>query len=288
MSDSNENYLQDIYMPLPGEIWYHYTDINGLYGILNEGKFYATDYRFLNDKSEITYTFDLLREILIEKLDLIEDIDYKATIERLISEFESEIEYFITTNIYIISFSKNKDSLSLWSNYSNKQGYNIGIDITNTFALTRESDFFTCEVIYDRQKQKELILIQISKLIENLNNLEFKIYDYINKCISDFLTEIYMYSMYFKDELFKCEEECRVIYIDLLRSVDVMYRPARNLIVPYIKIPKDKEYLPIKYITIGPTNHSDIIFESIKEFVKSKKYIIPDECIKKSDITLRF
>ena len=44
--------------PLPAAV-YHYTDAAGLQGILDSGVLWATDYRYLNDSSELRYIFDL-------------------------------------------------------------------------------------------------------------------------------------------------------------------------------------------------------------------------------------
>ncbi|MEH7693240.1 hypothetical protein, partial [Bacillus altitudinis] len=42
---------------------HHYTNINGLEGILKEGEFWVSQADFLNDKTEMKYTFDMSKEI---------------------------------------------------------------------------------------------------------------------------------------------------------------------------------------------------------------------------------
>lgn len=42
---------------------YHYTDVRGLKGILEAGQIWFTDYRHLNDPSELTHGIDMARDV---------------------------------------------------------------------------------------------------------------------------------------------------------------------------------------------------------------------------------
>jgi hypothetical protein len=42
---------------------YHYTDVRGLKGILEAGRIWFTDYRHLNDPSELTHGIDMARDV---------------------------------------------------------------------------------------------------------------------------------------------------------------------------------------------------------------------------------
>lgn len=60
-----EDYLQDykVVSKLNNEkILYHYTSVEGIFGILNNNKIWATNMFFLNDISEFKYTFDLFEQ----------------------------------------------------------------------------------------------------------------------------------------------------------------------------------------------------------------------------------
>jgi hypothetical protein len=45
------------------ETLYHYTDMRGLKGILEAGQIWFTDYRHLNDSSELTHGIDIARDV---------------------------------------------------------------------------------------------------------------------------------------------------------------------------------------------------------------------------------
>ena len=49
-------------------IAYHYTDAAGLVGMLSTHKVRATEFRFLNDRSEVRHTLNLVRDLLNEQL----------------------------------------------------------------------------------------------------------------------------------------------------------------------------------------------------------------------------
>lgn len=135
---------------------YHYTNEQGLYGILNEQCIWATHYKFLNDSSEI----ELFREKLIEflhpsTLALYKELIPKYSIDqKFISDNggldamvkhddEVSVDSFynvLANEFYIASFcGKNRDPyinenglLSQWRAYGGDGGFAI---VFNTFAL---------------------------------------------------------------------------------------------------------------------------------------------------------
>jgi hypothetical protein len=44
------------------DLLFHYTDAAGLLGIIDSRKLWMTKVQYLNDKSELNYAFDLMRE----------------------------------------------------------------------------------------------------------------------------------------------------------------------------------------------------------------------------------
>jgi hypothetical protein len=52
------------YVSTAPDLRFHYTNAEGLKGILQSGKIWATDVRYLNDAQEVEYLFQLLDERL--------------------------------------------------------------------------------------------------------------------------------------------------------------------------------------------------------------------------------
>ena len=86
-------------------IIYHYTSVEGVLGILDKSEFWVTKSDFLNDISEINYTFDLFEENFLNK------IKNENVRTRMISQFHSELDKDRALynkalfGTYIISFS---------------------------------------------------------------------------------------------------------------------------------------------------------------------------------------
>ena len=129
-------------------ILYHYTDLNGLMGIINDKCLWATDIRYLNDFSEMTYAFDFVSERIKSFMETIpsEDRHRLGLRTRLDDEARTEYEFFedlekVITGIkrspdnftsFVCSFSKNDDRLSQWRGYSpSKGGYCIAFEEEN-------------------------------------------------------------------------------------------------------------------------------------------------------------
>ena len=49
---------------IPPDVLYHYTTAQGLIGITEAGRVWATDARYMNDSSEMVYTHELFRQRL--------------------------------------------------------------------------------------------------------------------------------------------------------------------------------------------------------------------------------
>jgi hypothetical protein len=104
---------------------YHYTDGNGLKGILASGQVWFTDYRHLNDPSELTHGIDMARDVA-RLLGTGADGRVRLFLENFadlftLRNFDTALEFFIA------SFSRARDDLGQWRAYSdNGRGFAIG------------------------------------------------------------------------------------------------------------------------------------------------------------------
>ncbi|EKP6447413.1 hypothetical protein PX975_004589, partial [Escherichia coli] len=94
------------------------------------------------------------------------------------------------------------------------------------------------------------------------------------------------YIPFFKHPSFIEENEFRLVFTPRILIPDVQFRINNNGVIPYIIIGnKDHRKLPIKSITIGPTNDYDFIEAGIKMFLDSKGFSSVE--IKSSSIPFR-
>ncbi|WP_027625595.1 DUF2971 domain-containing protein [Clostridium lundense] len=110
---------------LPDKL-YHYTSIYALKNILETNSLWVTNSKFLNDSTEIKYGYNLICKIAeeLKKEKKLSDDFYMLIIDNLNYLIDSKLN-----GIYVFSLAKEKDSLLLWSNYSNFEGYNLGINV---------------------------------------------------------------------------------------------------------------------------------------------------------------
>lgn len=139
------------------EIWekhkilHHYTTLGGLKGIIENNSLWATNYLYLNDKSEL----EIAKQILIEKLlpkaiqecsdaKRIKDHPKKnLIIEERVRRYVSASYYTSGNNFFITSFCGLHDReydeknglLSQWRGYGGQQGYRLTFDTTKLWKI---------------------------------------------------------------------------------------------------------------------------------------------------------
>lgn len=193
------------------DLW-HYTTAEGLKGILSDQTLWATDYRYLNDESEITYSKTIIHKMMLPKvIDKIKQIcdvnsDAKKIAElyggvRKIAGIEIDETIDILFNAmlnrpgspqqipFVLSFCKvpendnfkqNNGLLSQWRGYGKDGGYAI---IFNTNELIRdfekETDSFDYgptadgSVVYDTDNLGETD--DMKKYLSRLNDYAYKV-----------------------------------------------------------------------------------------------------------------
>lgn len=115
------------------ETLYHYTDLRGLRGILEFGKFWFTDYRHLNDPSELTHGIDMAHDVA-RGIATGADGRVRFFIDYLLDLFRHE-NFASTLGFFIACFSRARDDLGQWRAYAdNGRGVAIGLS-PSVFAV---------------------------------------------------------------------------------------------------------------------------------------------------------
>lgn len=157
--------------PLPDRV-FHYTDAAGLLGIVSSGSLFATDFRFLNDCSELNYAYELAQavvraEFLSQRLGTVETAFLTAATQGWPHVYKA-------TPYYLTCFTELENSLSQWRTYSGRQGYSIEMpgDICSVplnYATSGQSPGITLlRIEYDVEVQKTYIRGLLRRLIEKV------------------------------------------------------------------------------------------------------------------------
>lgn len=267
-----------------GDKLYHYTTSDALINIVTNKEFWITKWDYLNDMDELRVAEEVCEAILKEEN---VDLEVVKTIRKEINKIICE-----GLSFFILSFSRNKDSQLLWSNYANLDGLNLEIDFDKFEKRLNHIIKWHGLVNYHLESQKECMrktfhdeLINVEdfgkiKSLNDINMLTGKEYEMLITHISVICV---VYSMFFKREHFKGENEYRFVFSSVNKD-GINFRSRNGLIIPYIK-KKVEELDFITKITIGPTNKIDIATNGIRELLHHNESEIE---VAKSEIPLRF
>ena len=105
---------------------YHYTDARGLRGIFENEQIWFTDYRHLNDPSELLHGLEAARDVARRLRKPSADPRLQLFLDCFIDMFRRE-NFDETLEFYIASFSRDRNDLGQWRAYAdNGRGFAIG------------------------------------------------------------------------------------------------------------------------------------------------------------------
>ena len=276
------------------DILYHYTDLNGLIGIVQNQTLWATNVQFLNDKKEQKYGIELVKEIA----ESVKSNQNEKVIELIINHIEDRAKL----DDYITCFSKNGDLLGQWRAYANN-GYGVSIGFNDdNFDNNLSPMPFATHIVYDEKYHKEEIKRMLESFISFMEDYKEKfdwvILPYEEVAAMLIIDNIQAYIKYFKHPCFKDENEYRFIFtanqvmIDEGEDYEIQFRTNSKMVIPFIKLennyqkfyknlPEDDpqahffeedKRLPIKEIIIGPNLDYELVKEGIEILLNKNGY----------------
>ncbi len=278
------------------DLLYHYTTGGALLGMLNDYDkvnnpnltMWATHCDFMNDPSEYRCEIEQFRKAIVQveqKLNIPED----RCIGNLLGIDKSE-SYRIdqerqNATLFIISFSKLKDSLNMWNMYA-QNGNGLAL-VFNEHKINANCKPRYC--VYDHTQEKIIQLIrqaylQYQSLKVHADDLNLSAKEIRQIRASAMATMIYRKTASFlKDKAYQNEKECRIV-LDLFGR-NMQFRENKGLIVPYVEqqIPFDC----LDSIMVGPTADFDRTQEAILLFLNSKGVYWHKDKIIKSEVPYR-
>ena len=246
---------------------YHYTDLNGLKGIIESGSLWATHFSFLNDSNELTHGMNCLENALQY---LREDFNPKTL--KFIEQALTHFRMHRAAHVYNLSFCLEPDLLSQWRGYGSSQGVCLEFDDDELVASLKltQNQVFKNRVIYTKE----------NSTVEARNEiLAFFNAPKVQSAISqDAMYELgyaaelaHSLPPFFKNDGFKEEQEFRMVILPDRPFEGVNFRVSNNGLVPYL-ILEAKEKLPLKSIRIGPRSNRSMMMEGISFLLQNKGY----------------
>lgn len=250
---------------------FHYTDANGLMGILDSNTLWFTDIRYLNDPSEFHFGREFALTALRRAASKHGSTDtlVKIFCDQMLSGLDAALPEFA---MFVGSFSRDKDDLGQWRAYSDDgKGFCLGIS-PSVFAPTElQEDPLKNEVSivirYNATEAEAEQMAGVEKAVELLKrpniiwalNQTPGLWKLFLMQLSMALAEwIYFVSVGFKHPAYRAEEEIRLLLINEAEKLHpyVKTRVRNGVLVPYIPWPfspslhqKDT----ITHIRVGPS-----------------------------------
>jgi hypothetical protein len=256
----------------PGTL-YHYTNDDGLLGILQTGQLWATGIDFLNDAAELIYARDaVLGMIETRANELSPEFDEGPadTLRQTAQQFRSKSEFFL----YVAALSEEGDSLSQWRAYGS---YAIGfagdqlvnLKPTRTVEADKDEEYpglHVEKVSYGIEEARSSIdnaLAQMSAPIGGFPGATGWLR--MEEHLVPLLATI-------KHPSFSDESEWRVIVGETADwpSSRECFRVTRFGVAPYVKL----SFLPemVREVVIGPGRHAEVRASGVQRLLARLGY----------------
>jgi hypothetical protein len=264
--------------PIPRKLW-HYTSLQGFQGIVSSKAIFATDFRFLNDREEVTHAFEIAKKIVSETPEFEPDrFPVRFILKQGINFALNGPLQLSQLQVFVASFTAMEDQLSQWRGYSyGTSGASLALDLADQLNDIRSdstlSSFAPC--IYDSDQKNILIRYALHHLRDefaiawgkHISELRFftneEISETFREAASKMFIDLFRIAALVKNPSFAEEQEWRLVIPFLLKDGKPRFRATRTTLVPYIAHPFAPE-LPLIDLILGPGSDENSIFAARK------------------------
>jgi hypothetical protein len=247
--------------PTPPDTLYHYTNREGLFGILSSFTLWASSSQYLNDATEVAYSTELIAEIANDLRAKTTDWFEKQFLAHAI-QMNSAIDF--KRQLFICSLSEKDDLLSQWRAYGKPgNAYSIGFNSGILTNLLKEHHVLLAPCLYERDAQ----VLRARELIATAFR-EFCAEGFVEKDaqtsplspkLTQAMTNVHLAfvqaAALIKHPAFYEEREWRLIRIGPLTKFE--FRAGGSYLIPYIELPIASGLARglLKEVVIGPSPH---------------------------------
>ena len=154
----------------PPEHLYHYTDLEGVEGILSSKSLWMSKFTASNDISEITLAISQFQNFVESRVAAL-----GADEASFLHEAASQLDGFRRTNICLASFCEQPDLLSQWRSYGNDgRGIALGFDTGVLLDLAQRYSLKLWRCVYDRATHVKVSNDLLTMLLESFRAVKPK------------------------------------------------------------------------------------------------------------------
>ena len=243
---------------------YHYTDANGLLGILQEKELWASNALYLNDAREVAHGMNLLSEEIKGLLSVA--VSLPKELKEAIEDWQESSRDAVGGPL-VISFSEHPDQLSQWRAYCRGgSGFSIGFGLGDLEYASSASQFRLVKCVYAPSEQAELIGAVVRYLRLGFHHKKAFKLGFL-AFYQRLAQKAFAVLLALKHEGFREEQEWRLISLD--SQLPLRFRPGRFGIVPYCAVPlcKPGEKLGLANVYVGPNAAPELAKAAVQELV---------------------
>lgn len=247
----------------PSSIIYHYTNINGLVGMVATGKIWATHVSRLNDSSEYDHGIKVVADCVQQSM----PATSRTLVDKILSEFK-KVETFVA------SYSTKPDLLSQWRSYSGGGvGYCLGLATDGIATLDHRTPLLE-PVIYSDAQAQQVISTMLQRVDEFFQYNEFGEVE-VGFLLGTVGATLANLACTIKHPAFEEEAEYRQFYQSGATELelDVKFRDGRFGLTPYVEVPFIVDgRLPLQSVTIGPCKDFELESFAVKALLEKHSY----------------
>jgi hypothetical protein len=277
-----EAVLTELAARLPPTL-YHYTSGEGLHGILRSGTLRGSNYAFMNDRTEYSYSATAFRRIVSAKRDASVHNQYDYYLRVLQQRTSS------TAELYLSCFCEKPDLLSQWRGYGSPDArYCLAFRSADLTGVYHEVSA-VAPVVYEEEQQRDLLLsILDAYLPPPLSRHESSWSDANDAPAREAYRFCAKLLPLFKMACFSEEAEWRVFLgIRSNEQPDELdFRSARGIMKPTLPLLRGSgnERLPLVRVIVGTTAFPDLAVKSAEMMLK--RYGYHDVAVELSQVPL--
>lgn len=267
----------------PGRV-FHYTNQEGLIGIVESKSIWATSILHLNDSAEFWYAAQIVRQ-LVDNLTTQQHLD-DILRQQLLGMFRLQP----IANVFICSFSAHPRQLSQFRAYGSVgSAFSLGFDTFGLIKRGKEQGFEFGHCLYDRKEQEAEIARILHEAVTDFDNRLAQSIDHsiaANQSATQFHERFLAIAPRIKNPTFSEEQEWRMMCTLQSITKAVHFRKGKITIVPYLNfsLADESGQLNIPEVYYGPTTYEGLTAFSVRALFKMNN-VIGD--VHPSDITLR-
>jgi hypothetical protein len=191
----------------PPEQLFHYTDLDGVKGILASKSLWLSKFTASNDISEITLAISQFQSFVASRAGSLPEPEAE-----FLHEAAVQLEGFRRTNICVASFCEQPDLLSQWRSYGDDgRGIAFGFSTRILKELARRNDLRLWRCVYDRSQHVRILNDLFTMLLESFRAIGPATAEARRQLIGHFNATFLLVAPVIKDHRFAEEQEWRLI-----------------------------------------------------------------------------